>query len=234
MRILVVEDDPKIAGFLQRGLEVERHTVDVARTGLDGARQGCSVPYDLMVLDLMLPGIDGHEVLRRIRADGVRTPVIVVTARGEVEDRVRGLDNGADDYLVKPFSFVELLARIRALQRRTASAFDPVLRVGDFVLDTVKHRATFKGEAFELTAREYQLFEHFMRHANETVTRAMLADRVWGIDFDTGSNVIDVYINYLRRKLAGVGGGTPIRTVRGVGYVFEPLPAAPVEPESSA
>ncbi len=231
MRILVVEDDPKIAGFLQRGLEAERHTVDVARTGVEGARRGCMNVYDLVLLDLMLPGCDGHEVLRRLRADGVRAPVIVVTARGEVEERVRGLDNGADDYLVKPFSFVELLARIRALQRRTQVAFDPVLRLGDFCLDTVKHQATVRGAPVELTPREYQLLEYFMRHPGETVTRAMLADRVWGIDFDTGSNVIDVYINYLRRKLAAAGGGAPIRTIRGAGYAFEPGEAGPPAPD---
>lgn len=222
MRILVVEDDPKIAGFLQRGLEAERHVVDVARGGAEGARRAATNAYDLMILDLMLPQVDGHEVLRRVRAEGVRTPTIVVTARAEVEDRVRLLDSGADDYLVKPFSFVELLARIRALQRRAGAAFDPVLRAGDFALDTVKHEAAFQGHAVDLTPREYQLLEYFMRNPGATLTRAMLADRVWGIDFDTGSNVIDVYINYLRKKLAAVGAGAPIRTVRGVGYAFEP------------
>lgn len=232
MRILVVEDDPKIAGFLQRGLEAERHTVDVARTGLEGARRGRMNVYDLVLLDLMLPGLDGHEVLRQLRADGVRSPVIVVTARGEVEERVRGLDGGADDYLVKPFSFVELLARIRALQRRTQVAFDPVLRAGAFAVDTVKHQASVHGVPVELTPREYQLLEYFMRHPGETVTRAMLADRVWGIDFDTGSNVIDVYINYLRRKVAAAGGGAPIRTVRGTGYVFEPGEPAAAPPSA--
>jgi two-component system OmpR family response regulator len=227
MRILVVEDDPKIAGFLQRGLEAERHAVDVARTGGEGARRATSGAYDLVILDLMLPGQDGHEILRRMRGDGVRTPVIVVTARGEVEERVRGLDEGADDYLTKPFSFVELLARIRALQRRSAATFDPVLRVGEYAIDTVKHAASWQGRHVELTPREYQLFEYFMRHPGETLTRAMLADRVWGIDFDTGSNVIDVYINYLRKKLAGAGAPASIRTIRGIGYAFEPGQVAP-------
>ncbi|MBX3468218.1 MAG: response regulator transcription factor [Planctomycetes bacterium] len=227
MRILVVEDDPKIGSFLQRGLESERHTVDVARTGPEGARRGCTSAYDLVVLDLMLPGFDGHEVLRRMRDGGVNTPVIVVTARGEVADRVRGLDEGADDYLTKPFSFVELLARIRALQRRQAAAFDPVLRAGDLAVDTVKHRATFREAELDLTPREYQLLEYLMRHPGETVTRAMLADRVWGIDFDTGSNVIDVYVNYLRKKLAAAGAGSPIRTVRGAGYAFQPSSSSP-------
>lgn len=231
MRILVIEDDPKIAGFLQRGLEAERHTVDVARTGPDGVRRGGTKAYDLLLLDVMLPGFDGHEVLRRLRVDGVRAPVIMVTARSEVEERVRGLDNGADDYLVKPFSFVELLARIRALQRRAHVSFDPLLRLGDFMVDSVKHQVSVRGQVVELTPREYQLMEYFMRHPGETVTRAMLADRVWGIDFDTGSNVIDVYINYLRRKLAAAGGGAPIRTVRGAGYQFEPGAASPAPPD---
>jgi DNA-binding response OmpR family regulator len=224
MRILVVEDDPKIAGFLQRGLEAERHVVDVARTGPEGARRALTSAYELVLLDLMLPSMNGHEVLRKLRGEGVRTPVIVITARGDVEERVQGLDEGADDYLTKPFSFVELLARMRALQRRAAPSFDPVLRQGEFAIDTVKHEATWQGRAIDLTPREYQLFERFMRAPGSTHTRAMLADRVWGIDFDTGSNVIDVYINYLRKKIAAVGGGAPIRTVRGVGYVFEPSP----------
>jgi DNA-binding response OmpR family regulator len=220
MRVLVVEDDPKIAGFIQKGLETEGHAVDLARTGHDGLTRALAVVYDLVVLDLMLPGIDGREVLRRLRAEGRTSPVIVVTARGEVEDRVAGLDAGADDYLTKPFSFVELTARIRALQRRTGGSFERILRVGDLTLDTVRHVATRADERIDLTPREYQLLEYFMRHPRETLTRAMLADRVWGIDFDTGSNVIDVYVTYLRKKLGG--GQATIRTVRGVGYVFDP------------
>ena len=229
VRILVVEDDPKIAGFLQRGLEAEAHVVDVARTGTDAVRliAGATSPYELVLLDLMLPGVDGWEVLRRIRAGGARPPVIVLTARGEVEERVRGLDGGADDYLVKPFSFVELLARIRAVMRRLeARGFDPILRAGECRLDTQKHCA-WRGETpIELTTREYQLLEYFMRHPGETLTRAMIADRVWGLDFDPGSNVIDVYVNYLRKKLGGNPQST-IRTVRGVGYQFEPGVPAP-------
>ena len=225
MRILVVEDDAKIASFLQRGLEAEAHGVDVARSGPEGLRRAGGGAYDLVLLDLMLPGEDGLAVLRQLRGQGHRTPVIVVTARSEVEDRVEGLDLGADDYLTKPFSFVELLARIRAVQRRFELApFDPILRAGPFRLDTQKHKAWRGDEAVELTTREYQLLEYFMRHPGETLTRAMIADRVWGIDFDTGSNVIDVYVNYLRKKLGVPSAQGPIRTVRGVGYAFEPAP----------
>jgi DNA-binding response OmpR family regulator len=228
MKVLVVEDDAKIAAFLQRGFEAEKHTVDVARTGEEALRRSLGRGYDLVVLDIGLPGgMDGFTVLRRLRAEGDATPVIVVTARGEVEDRVRGLDSGADDYITKPFSFVELQARVRALQRRSLGELAPVLRAGDLVLDTLKHRATRGGQPLELTPREYQLLDYFMRHPGETLTRAMLADRVWGIDFDPGSNVIDVYVNYLRKKVGGTAGG-PIRTIRGVGYVFEP-PPVPVE-----
>lgn len=230
MRILVIEDDLKIAGFLQRGLEAERHVVDVARTGTDGLRRALGGGYELIVLDLMLPGLDGRELLRRVRDEGHTTPVIVVTAKSAVEDRVEGLDLGADDYLTKPFSFVELLARFRAVQRRRSAGAETVLRHGPFVLDTVKHVATRGGATVELTAREYQLLEYFMRHRGETLTRAMIADRVWGIDFDTGSNVIDVYVNYLRRKLGGDSASGPIRTIRGIGYVFDPAD----EPGSAA
>lgn len=226
VRILVVEDDPKIAGFIQRGLEAEGHGIDVSRTGPDGLKRATSGAHDLIVLDVMLPGLDGLELLRRLRAEGHRTPVLVLTARSEVESRVEGLDAGADDYLTKPFSFVELLARIRALQRRTQDRFDPILRIGDYALDTLKHRATVAGRPVDLTPREYQLLEYFMRHPGETLTRAMIADRVWGIDFDTGTNVIDVYVTYLRKKLGGTTSG-PIRTVRGAGYVLDPPAEAP-------
>lgn len=219
MRILVVEDDVKIGGFLERGLAQEGHAVDLSRTGADALRRVDGARYDLLLLDLMLPGVDGRAVLARVRAQRHRTPVIVLTALGAVEDRVRGLDEGADDYLVKPFSFVELLARIRAVSRRASDRFEPVICLGDLQLDTVKHRLEISGEPIELTPREYQLLEYFMRHPGQTLSRAMLTDRVWGLDFDPGSNVVDVYVAYLRKKLAT--SKLVIRTVRGFGYVLE-------------
>lgn len=219
MRILVVEDDVKIGGFLERGLAQEGHTVDLSRTGADALRRVDGARYDLLLLDLMLPGVDGRAVLARVRAQPHRTPVIVLTALSTVEDRVRGLDEGADDYLVKPFSFVELLARIRAVSRRASDRFEPVIHLGDLQLDTVKHRLEVSGEPIELTPREYQLLEYFMRHPGQTLSRAMLTDRVWGLDFDPGSNVVDVYVAYLRKKLAT--SKLAIRTIRGFGYALE-------------
>ncbi|MGH0030780.1 MAG: response regulator transcription factor [Myxococcota bacterium] len=220
MRTLVIEDDPKIASFIRRGLEAESHHVDVASDGKEGLAQALRVPYDLVLLDRMLPGMDGLDVLRDLREAKPTLPVIVVTARGEVPDRVEGLDLGADDYLTKPFSFVELMARIRALFRRSSAGFERVLEVGGFRLDRLDRSVAYGDGRVELSAREAQLLEFFLLNAGHPLTRAMIADRVWSHQFDTGTNVIDVYVNYLRKRLRELG-VDPIRTIRGVGYLFE-------------
>lgn len=225
VRILVVEDDPKVARFLQRGLEAERHVVEIARTRAHALRRAASGAFDLLILDLELFGRDGYGVIQHLRRDGTSTGVIVLASNGASEDRIRALDGGADDCLLKPFSFAELAARIRALQRRLVHSFEPTLRAGDLILDLVRHRVTVAGRPVELTPREYQLLDYFVRHQGEILSRAVLADRVWGVDFDTGTNVIDVYVNYLRRKLAASGCHCTIQTVRGVGYAL--MPGAP-------
>jgi DNA-binding response OmpR family regulator len=221
VRALVVEDDAKIAEFIRRGLEAEGHRVDIARDGESGLREALSGRHDLVLLDMMLPRLDGLEVLRQIRSSRPSLPVIAVTARGRIEDRVRGLDLGADDYLVKPFSFVELMARVRALFRRSSSRLDRTLEVGGFSLDRVERQLRFRDATVTLSSRESQLMELFLSNPGAPLSRATIADRVWGYQFDTGTNVIDVYVNYLRKRLRELG-TEPIRTIRGVGYVFEP------------
>jgi len=220
MRILVIEDDPKIAGFIRSGLEGEGFTVDLAADGEIGLERVLEGGYDLVILDLMLPKLDGFEVLRRMREEGVQTYVLVLSARGGVDDRVRGLEIGADEYFVKPFSFVELLARVRAMLRRK-QANETTIVVDPFRLDLHERTVTRDGKTVELTPREFQLFLLFMENPDQVLSRAMLAERVWGYHFDTGTNVIDVYVNYLRRKL-GHSGEKFLVAVRGVGYVFRP------------
>lgn len=220
MRILAVEDDAKIGRFIQQGLEAEGHVVELATAGARGLAQSLSGGFDLVLLDLSLPDLDGLEVLRQLRQVDSSLPVIAVTARSDVEDRVRGLDLGADDYLVKPFSFVELRARIRALFRRTAQPLERTLALGELSLDRLERTLVAQGESVALSAREYQLLEYFLRNPDEPLTRATLADRVWGYQFDTGTNVIDVYVNYLRKKLRELG-YEPIKTRRGIGYELE-------------
>jgi DNA-binding response OmpR family regulator len=221
VRALVVEDDAKIAEFIRRGLEAEGHRVEIARDGESGLSQALSGRHDLVLLDMMLPRLDGLEVLRQLRGARPSLPVIAVTARGRIEDRVRGLDLGADDYLIKPFSFVELMARVRALFRRSSSRLERTLEVGEFSLDRVERQLRFGDAAVTLSSREAQLMELFLSNPDAPLSRATIADRVWGYQFDTGTNVIDVYVNYLRRRLRELG-TEPIRTIRGVGYVFEP------------
>ena len=218
MRILVVEDELKMASLLRRGLLEEGHAVDVARTGNDALWMAEAVEYDAVVLDLMLPGVDGIEVCRRLRVAGVWAPVLMLTARDAVEDRVAGLDAGADDYLAKPFSFAELLARLRALMRRGAAERPAVLRVDDLELDPAARSVARDGSSIDLTAREFALLEYLMRHPGEVLTRTQLIEHVWDFAYEGDSNVVDVYIRYLRNKVDRPFGRDQIETVRGAGY----------------
>jgi heavy metal response regulator len=221
MRILVVEDEPKVASFVRRALEAEHHAVDVATDGQAGLAKAVAGAYDLVVLDVMLPKRDGLAVLRELRAGGHAVPVLLLTARAEVADKVAGLDVGADDYLTKPFAVEELLARVRALLRRGAAAAPPRLAIADLTLDPVTREVTRAGKRIELTAREYALLEFFLRNRGRVLGRALIAQHVWGVDFDTFTNVIDVYVNYLRRKIDADFEPKLVHTVRGVGYVLK-------------
>lgn len=226
MRILVAEDDTPLATFLRKGLQAEDYAVDVAADGTEARAMALESDYDLMILDLNLPKLDGITVLNAVRPKKPSLPVLVLTARSRVEDRVQSLDTGADDYLSKPFSFAELAARVRALLRRGTRSFDVVLRVGDLELDRVTHRVERAGKPIELTSKEFALLEYLMRNSGRRVTRAMIIEHVWNLAFDTGTNIVDVYINYLRNKVDA--GHTPqlIHTVRGVGYELSSRPEA--------
>jgi two-component system OmpR family response regulator len=218
MRLLVVEDESKLAGLLARGLREEGYAVDIASTGNDAVWMAQAAPYDAIVLDVMLPGVDGFEVLRRLRADGVWTPVLMLTARDAVADRVGGLDSGADDYLTKPFSFAELFARLRAIARRGPVERPAVLQLGDLRLDPAAHRA-WRGEIeLKLSAREFALLELLMRRPGETLTRLQILEGGWDMAFESRSNIVDVYMRYLREKIDRPFGRESIETVRGVGY----------------
>jgi DNA-binding response OmpR family regulator len=214
MKILVVEDERQIASFLMKGLKAEGYAVQHVRTGSDAVGQVELTGVDLVLLDLGLPDIDGLEVLRRLRRHGDRTPVIILTARGAVDDRVAGLDLGADDYITKPFAFDELLARIRVRLRSPAVGPEGSLQVGPIQLDLRIRRVTVDGRETDLSAREFTLLETFLRHPGQVLTREQLLSRVWGLDFDPGSNLVNVYVSYLRRKL----GPGRIETLRGRGY----------------
>jgi heavy metal response regulator len=223
MRVLVVEDELRVRSFLERGLQEAGFAVDVAADGEDGMRLALVHPYDAIVLDLMLPKRDGLSVLRELRGAGRATPVLVLTARDEVDDRVRGLDAGADDYLPKPFAFAELLARVRALLRR-GTARPSLLEIGDLRIDLLSRKAVRAGVKLELTQKEFALLEYLARHEGEVVTRTMISEHVWDMNFDSFSNVIDVYIRYLRRKIDEPFGTKLIHTRRGVGYVLTASP----------
>jgi heavy metal response regulator len=218
MRILVVEDELGIARFICQGLSEAGYAVDLATDGQEGLSHALAAPYDLIILDIRLPKMDGLRLLRELRERGVRTPVLLLTALDTVEDRVKGLDSGADDYLVKPFAFPELLARVRALLRRPPLQSDPVLRVGDLELDTVRREVRRAGRRIHLSPREFSLLEYMMRHPNQVLTRTQIAEHIWNFDFYPGSNVVDVYIGYLRRKIDRGFDRPLIHTVRGVGY----------------
>lgn len=219
MHILVVEDERRLANLIRRALEEESHVVDVNHDGAEALEVARATDYDLIILDLMLPGVDGIEICRRLRADGKDTRILMLTARDAVEDRVLGLEAGADDYLVKPFSFSELLARVKALSRRSVQPHAEVeLHVGELVLDLARHEARRNDTAIDLTAKEFQLLEYLMRNAGHVLTRTQILDHVWGYNFDSFSNVVDIYVHYLRNKIDRDFPEPMIRTVRGVGY----------------
>jgi two-component system, OmpR family, response regulator len=218
MHVLVVEDEVKMAALIRRGLKEDGLTVDVAGSGEEAVGMARGSAYDAIVLDVVLPGIDGFEACRQLRVEGLWTPVLMLTARGALEDRVAGLDGGADDYLTKPFSFAELLARLRALVRRGQAERPSVIEVGELRLDPATRRA-WRGQAeIDLSAKEFVLLETFMRSPGHVLTRAHLLDQAWEYDFEHRSNVVEVYIRYLRRKIDAPFGVRSIETVRGAGY----------------
>ena len=220
MRILVVEDEPKMAGLIRRVLVAERHVVDVAPDGLSAVALADDVEYDLIVLDRGLPDIDGLMVLRILRTKGLATPILLLTALGSVDERIAGLDAGADDYLPKPFAFGELVARIRALGRRPAGAAEGRLVAGDLELDELRHAVQVGDRSVDLSAREFALLGYLIRHVGQVVTRRQILDGVWGSEPDVYSNVVDLYVHYLRRKLGELDRADRLRTVRGVGYTL--------------
>jgi len=218
MRVLVVEDEPGIADFLTRGLSEAGYSVDTARDGEEALHWPGVAEFDVIVLDVMLPCLNGIEVCRTLRDRGDRTPILMLTARDAIEDRVAGLDSGADDYLVKPFAFAELLARVRALSRREPALLGATLQVADLSLDTVTRRVTRGGAEVELTAKEFALLEYLMRNPDRVLSRTVIAEHVWNYDFDNVTNVIDVHVKNLRKKIDGGAAAQLIQTVRGAGY----------------
>jgi DNA-binding response OmpR family regulator len=218
MRVLAVDDDRRLCGIIKRGLEEEAYAVDIAYDGEEGQFLAETNPYDLVILDIMMPKKDGFAVCRDLRAKNITMPILMLTAKDAVEDRVKGLNAGADDYLVKPFAFSELLARVRALLRRESMTKSPELKVGNLVLNTLTRYLWHRGRRLELTNKEYVILEYLMRHPNAVITRTMLEEHAWDYDFEGVSNLVDVYIRRLRRKLGGEDETSVIQTVRGAGY----------------
>jgi len=226
MRILVIEDERKVANFIKHGLEEERYIVDTAYDGNTGLNMAINNQFDAILLDVMLPGKDGFVVLKELREAGILTPILMLTARGSTDDRVQGLDLGADDYLAKPFSFEELAARLRSILRRTGPDKSTKLRCGELVLDTVSHFAYRSGLEIELTTKEYALLEYLMRNKNKILSRSTITQHVWRHNFDPESNIIDVYIKRLRSKIEGEDSSKPlIQSIRGVGYRLRDMPS---------
>lgn len=221
MRILVVEDEAKVGSFIRRALEEESYAVDLSIDGAEGLDLALGGTYDLIVLDVMLPNVSGLEILQRLRKEKNKTPVLILTARAQLEQKVKGLDSGADDYLTKPFAIEELLARVRALLRRGLGETAGLLQVEDLVLNPATREVTRGGQRLDLTTKEYALLEYFMRNPGRILTRPMIAEHVWNLDFDTCTNVIDVYVNYLRNKIDRGRERKLIQTVRGSGYVMK-------------
>jgi heavy metal response regulator len=220
MRVLVIEDEKKLASFIRKGLREKHYAVDIACTGDEGLFLAETNPYDLIVLDVMLPGKDGMFICRQLRDKHITTPIIMLTARDAIEDKVSGLDAGADDYLTKPFAFSEFLARVRALTRRERASKSTVLECADLRLDQVSHSVRRGEKKIELTSTEYALLEYLMLNAGQVVTRTMISEHVWNDDFDTFSNVINVYINYLRKKIDSDHDVKLLHSIRGVGYIL--------------
>ncbi len=221
MKILVVEDEQKVAGFIQKGLEEEGYTVDIAYDGESGIEKAAGGDFNLILLDIMLPKKDGIAVIKELREKNNNTPILCLTARDSVDDKVAGLDVGADDYLAKPFAFAELIARCRALIRRGTSDRGAEIHFADLRLDPVAHKVWRAGNEVDLTSKEYALMEYFMRNPNRVLTRAMIAENVWDYSFDSFTNIIDVYVNYLRNKVDRGYDKKLIHTVRGSGYVLK-------------
>jgi len=221
MKILVVEDEKKVAAFIKKGLEEDRYIVEVAFDGDKGGELASQGSFDLIILDILMPKKDGLTVLKELRAQHIATPVLMITAKGSVDDKVKGLDTGADDYLVKPFAIAELLARVRSLLRRGGTEKSTALTVADLSLDLVSHKAMRGKNLIELTGKEYTLLEYFMRNTNKVLSRTIISEHIWNYNFDTGTNIIDVYINHLRNKIDGDFDKKLIHTVRGVGYMMK-------------
>ncbi|MGA1826233.1 MAG: response regulator transcription factor [bacterium] len=221
MRVLVVEDEIKIASFISMGLKEKSYAVDVAYNGEDGLLLAQTNPYDVIVLDIMLPKIDGISICRTLRSEKKDVPILMLTAKDEVTDKIRGLDSGADDYLTKPFSLEEFLARVRALGRRKQTGKTTLLKVADLELDQITHKVTRAGKLIELTSTEYSLLEYMMLHAHQVVTRTMILEHVWDLDSDPFTNIITVYINYLRKKIDAEFEKKLIHSIRGTGYILK-------------
>jgi DNA-binding response OmpR family regulator len=224
MKVLIVEDDHKITGFLEKGLREEGYVTHCEKNGAQGLDAAMRENWDVIILDRMLPGLDGLEFCRRFRRDGHKTPVLILSARGETENRIEGLDAGADDYLPKPFSFSELLARLRALLRRPSEATGATLKAGELTLDLVSHHVFYRDKKIPLTTREFGLLQLFMRRQGHVLSRTVIAESVWEYDFQSGTNVVDVYVNYLRKKIKKAAGRDMIQTIRHRGYLFETAP----------
>jgi two-component system, OmpR family, copper resistance phosphate regulon response regulator CusR len=221
MRILVVEDEKKVADFVKKGLQEQGYAVDVAYNGAEGFNLAINALHDLIILDIYLPGMDGLSILKRLREENIMTPVLLLTVRATIEDKVLGLNSGADDYLTKPFAFEELIARAGALLRRRTDTGTAVIQVADLILDPVRRIVTRGDQNIDLTAKEFSLLEYFMRNNGRVLSRTMIVEHVWNYDFDSETNVVDVYVNYLRKKIDTGNETKLIHTIRGVGYTLK-------------